>query len=469
MRLWGIGWGFPLQRGYVDEFVTVFYTLRLFETGPNPYFFDYPSLYLYLLWVVLFVLRFAAGQPFTIGAFLDDASTAPIWAGRILTVALAVAGVLLVVHAGRAWRDNKAGLWAGLFLALQSVHVRMSHYAMPDILSVTLTTAAIFMWTLFVIAQERGVTPGGAERYLFLSGLFLGLAAATKYTPGFMLPGLVLWLLVQKQSRFAAVLAGAAFLGFFLGSPFSVLAWREFLPRVGLLTSHIIVGETAAAVNPFARWARSLLFLPQAFHPALLVLGAAGFLWTRDSVSKSLGWAALFYFLCTGLWKVVADRYYLPLVPAACVGAGCFLSRFSERKAWPAAVLGAAAALLLLWPGVAFNVQISRRDTRLEMRDWVRAHVSSGARILRFPHTTEFVAHDPFAVRVDWEGKLMDRPPEALLQEYDYVLTAHFSPEPDDVEKGWKSAAREVHSVSGKAVPAFPHQPRLRLWGKRTS
>lgn len=444
----------------MDEFATVFYSLRLFDTGPNPYFFDYPSLYLYLLWAILFILRFAMGPAvFTLESFIAGASVQPILAGRTLTVVLSIAGVLLAVWAGRVWRDNRAGLWAGLLLALQSVHVRMSHYAMPDILSVTLTTAAVLMWILYVSS------PSGLK--LIGSGLFLGLAAAAKYTPGFMLPGLVLWLLLQKKWRGAALLTGATFLGFFLGAPYSVFAWREFLPRLGLLSSHIIVGETTVVVNPLARWGHSLIFLPEAFHPALLALGLAGLFWSRDSAAKSLGWASLFYFLCTGLWEVVADRYYLPLVPLACLGAGCFLSRLSERRTLPSVVLGAAAALLLLWPSVKFDLQAARRDTRLEMRDWVRGRVPDGARILRFPHTTEFVAHDPFAVRVDWEGRHLDQPPEALLNEFDYILTAHFSPEPDDIEKKWATAARDVHSVSDKDPPAFPHQPRLHLWTRR--
>ncbi|MFH0948020.1 MAG: hypothetical protein V1833_03380 [Elusimicrobiota bacterium] len=50
VRVWGINFAFPLRYAHIDESVVIFYTMRFFtgDFNPNP-FFDYPTLYLYLL------------------------------------------------------------------------------------------------------------------------------------------------------------------------------------------------------------------------------------------------------------------------------------------------------------------------------------------------------------------------------------------------------------------------------------
>src|SRR5690348_12493770 len=53
LRLWGIGWGLPYADHYHDEQTVARVVLGMIERGDwNPRFFDYPSLYFYVLRLV---------------------------------------------------------------------------------------------------------------------------------------------------------------------------------------------------------------------------------------------------------------------------------------------------------------------------------------------------------------------------------------------------------------------------------
>jgi hypothetical protein len=457
LRVWGLRWGFPLQRAYIDEFVTVFYSLHLSLTGPHPHFFDYPSLFLYGLWVVAAALQELTGlNGFGFAAFVgDEKSVLPILAGRGLSVAAALLSLLLVAAAAKSWKGRAAALAAAGFLAVHPLHVRMSHYAMPDVLATAWAAAGAAAWCVYGRSRKN--------RHALAAGLALGLGAATKYTPAFLAAGLVAWLLASRCWRPAAGLAAAAGLGFFLGSPYSVLMWQEFFPRIRHLVAAIVVGG-GAGPGLAPRLAGAAALLPAAVHPALLILAGAGFVLERkDPVAQGLAVAGLAYFLGIGVWSVVSPHYFLPLLPLLCLFAAAALSRVPGRQGWG---LGLAAGLLVTVASVRFLVNLSQRDTRLVALEAIRSRVPAGARVLRFPHTPEFASGELFRVQVDWEGERSNEPPARLLQEFDYVVTASFSPRPVDPETRWEQEARLVLSVSNPE-PAFPHHPRVRLWASK--
>jgi 4-amino-4-deoxy-L-arabinose transferase-like glycosyltransferase len=463
LRSWGLDWGFPLQKAYLDEYVTVFYSLHLSEAGPHPHFFDYPSFFLYSFWFVTAVPRLLfPGAGFDFQSLIGG-STAPILAGRVFTVLSALGGVALAWRAARRWPNLSArrpsglpaaGLWAALLLAVHPVHVRMSHYAMPDVFSVTLAGAAFYFWLRY-LEENR-------PAWCFSAGFSLGLAAAAKYTPALFAPGLCAWLLLERRPRAALLMAAAAVAGFLAGFPYSLLAAGEFLPRLAHLFSSWVVGSEAAP-SLGRRAAGGLWAAVQSVHPALLVLALPSFL-ARDRAGRSLAWAALTYFLGVAFWTIHTDRYFLPLVVPACLAAGAALDRRRGRPWVP--VLGAAAALLLLWPGVRFGRYVSTPDTRSTALSEIRGLAPAGAKILRLPHTPEFTRADPYQVRVDWEGKRAGQGSDVLLAEFDYVLASYFTAAPMPEEAAWEQSARDVLTVRGPG-PAFPHHPRVRLWGKR--
>lgn len=110
---------------------------------------------------------------------------------RMGSVVFGLVGIILVyVLASLITSNQLTGLLAALFLSLDGLWLVQSRIAMNDVfLSVFLLGVAIIYW-LFL--------KNGQLRYLFLSGLFLGLALATKWTAIFWIGGLLVFELIKK-------------------------------------------------------------------------------------------------------------------------------------------------------------------------------------------------------------------------------------------------------------------------------
>ena len=80
VRFWGIGFGLPHTYARPDEDAIVTIAIRIYRDGPNPHFFVYPTLYLYLM-AFAYELYYAAlsmtGPAITMSAFMDRAATDP--------------------------------------------------------------------------------------------------------------------------------------------------------------------------------------------------------------------------------------------------------------------------------------------------------------------------------------------------------------------------------------------------------
>src|SRR5262245_25195828 len=129
LRVWGFEFGLPNTVTRPDENTVVgtaarFMLLRTFDPG----FFDYPSLYMYLLGSL-----YAGGcaGKVLVNLFPDVGTCVAAWprdwtpfflTARIVTAAAGVATVATVVAIGRRLHSS-AGVIAGLFLAVAFLHV----------------------------------------------------------------------------------------------------------------------------------------------------------------------------------------------------------------------------------------------------------------------------------------------------------------------------------------------------------
>src|SRR3954449_6384075 len=121
LRLFAIGFGLPYPHARPDEEAAIGHAVAILHGDPNPHFFNWPSLALYL---------FAAGLAVGRWAGVAVTSSAAVVLSRAI---VAAAGALTVVPtasiAGRL-AGRRAGLVAALFLAVAPLHVRESHFAM---------------------------------------------------------------------------------------------------------------------------------------------------------------------------------------------------------------------------------------------------------------------------------------------------------------------------------------------------
>lgn len=397
VRLWGIGFGLPNEAARPDERHLIGYTLTMGGNHLNPGFFNYPSLYLYLL-LSTFVCYFGIGRSFGHFGSLRDLvseyalSPAPLYLiDRCLVALLGTATVYLVYLIGARWVNRRVGLLAAFFLAVAYLHVRESHFGTVDVPLTFFVTLA----TVFLLRAEDSPTP----RRFALAGLFAGLAISTKYNGLALLAPLALLHarpsvdFVSPRLRVAGPLLTVAFvvIGFVVGTPFSVLDHATFFRDAAF---ELIHKSQEAPVPDLGRgWIYHLRYsLPEGLGVPLLLAALGGVVvGLREKRRRALLLLAfpLSWWLGVGMSRYVYLRYAVPLVPSLCLFAGWAtdaglrrVARISKGGTFQGALVTGAVALVLVagpaWRTIQWDRLVRRTDTRVLAASWIQSHVPGG-------------------------------------------------------------------------------------------
>ena len=260
-------------------------------------------------------------------------------------VVLTFASLTASVGAYTAWRSRSlaAGLAAGLAVPAFPVLFAHGHLAHTD-----LFLTAFWFWS--VVSLDVAVEEGGSGWFL-LSGLFLGAAAATKFSGLLLLPVLAIWLLANRSgiaALLALCLAGA--LVFLAVNP---VMWVEPMQGVrdylhaGLDRSAAentrIATQYFGAVYAFRPpWHYPYVWTAIVFPLSLLVAALVGLLAPRAGALRGLVVTnmAVLYGALALPWAPMHDgvRLFLPLFPFYCVLAGAGAVAVGE---WITQTLGA--------------------------------------------------------------------------------------------------------------------------------
>jgi hypothetical protein len=357
-------WGMPTSDHYFsyhpDEIFLLLPVFGFADGDWNPHFFNYGTLYIYLVGVPAVLFRVVPG----VARFPD--TLGPLYAfARGITMWMGIATAVLLCFAFRG-KDRWIGILSGLLLAVCPLHVVNSGYATVDV------PATFWLALAFVLAIAGAERPGPG--WGALVGIAVGLAAATKYNAGlFLLPAVAAPVLVRparwRWDWFLAIIAGAV-IGFIAGCP---LFWTpEF--RDGLLFEirHAQIGGTLAFEGAGSGWSYHLTRgLPVGLGMPLLAAAALGAVASLRLPSRparlSLLWV-LFYLLAIGFGRERFIRYLVPLTPFLAVLAAVGLTWLyrSPRLALRIPVLAASIGLVLLtWGyglGAVFGFSEDARD-----------------------------------------------------------------------------------------------------------
>ncbi len=365
VRIWGLRWGLPdsthLFSYHPDEYHSLRGLLSLALNGDlNPHFFNYGSLYLYLV---------SAAGVLGHGALISWLSLETIpEALRVWTldarVVSALAGVLTVVTvyvlSRRIW-SRLLAVFCTLLLALAPLHVLNSHYGTVDV------TQALFV-ALALLFSVRLIKWGRWQDCVW-AGLMAGLAASTKYN-GLVVVVAPLTAIVLNcgnkarghraadAARKMLIVLGMAALGFALTSPFTFLAWSEAKGDILFEFKHMRVGEPlAVAAEPNGFWFHAKNLLAPGAGP-IVILALVG--WVMVVVKRHRQLLPIAVFAC--LWAVMISlanvryaRYEVALLPALVV-LGTYplaqLLRGSRCYRWAGCLLVVVCAVpALLWTG----------------------------------------------------------------------------------------------------------------------
>ncbi|MEI6047149.1 MAG: glycosyltransferase family 39 protein, partial [Chloroflexota bacterium] len=157
-----------------DEPTMVNGALKMVQTGDfNPHYFRWPSLPIYLQFVISVPTFFAGVSNATIKSLSDIPTENFFLAGRVMSAALGVATVFLTFLIGRRLYGARVGLLAAVVLAVLPLHSEHSHYVTPDIM-VTFFATLTLLFAVYIYQT-------GAKHWYWWAGIAVGLTLGSKY------------------------------------------------------------------------------------------------------------------------------------------------------------------------------------------------------------------------------------------------------------------------------------------------
>lgn len=388
LRLWGIHWGFPRVDLSPDELNVWNISAQLRWHDLDTRFYNYSGLTFYLNF-------FAAQLLHGLGMALSPQTI--LLVNRLWSVLFGTLTIAIAYLAARdLFADARAGAWAAWGVALLPIHVWHSHFGTSDI------SLVFWITTVFWLAVRAYRKPC-LGRFL-LGGLAVGIAVGVKFNG--LLAAIVLLaaaFLAWQEKRIAgpgraflllAAAGGAALLGFFLVSPYSLIHLETTVKAFFFESAHVKGGHYGFDLSP-AGWPyypyvyQLFAAFPFSFGLPLYLATLAAlayFLrhWQKARAALGLSFVVL-YLGIVASWKFVPTRYYLPALPILLILASYGASRFfaAARGPWRAAAWTLGLAILAYTLAYDLStVDRFRHDTRLEAARWAAQELPAGSRIV---------------------------------------------------------------------------------------
>ncbi|MGD2048230.1 MAG: glycosyltransferase family 39 protein [Chloroflexota bacterium] len=399
VRLWGLDFGLPYAY-HIDEPRYLHSAVGIIQSGNlNPGWFYQPSLYIYLITVIIggyYVFGRLIGQfqstddlfrpPYSFDGQIDLPNEFLL--ARLLTVFFGVATVLLIYFVARRWMGKFGAIVSALLLAVSIFHVQSSHFIATDV-------PVAFFIVLSLYAAGRIVDGGNLGHYV-LAGLAIGLAVGTKYSAYvIVIPVLLAHLVAWRKGKTRLVSTFLLWSGLvavgtaILTTPYSLLDYPQFIDDVIYEWRHHKVVGHIGAEGESARWLVSRLW--NSSDRWLTIAAIIGFglgIWQREWKILLVLSYALIYFLSMASNLVRFERFLVPLIPAFALAAGYAFAVIIER--WPSRNVQIAMiillGLMLIEPATAIigtGRTLTQTDVRTIARAWIQENIPSGSKIAR--------------------------------------------------------------------------------------
>lgn len=400
--MFAIDHGLPYQ--YVpDESTMVGGALRMGATQSlQPSTFIYPALLMYLFageYLGLLVVGRLMGLFASVAHFREFAFTDPTLFYLLPRLAVAFIGTATIPLAflvGRRLYGRWPGVAAAGLLAASVMHVQMSHQARHWV--------PVTFWALAVLWVSLDLAERGRRRDYWLSGLLVGLTAATSFN-GFLLMAMPLiahWVYLRKRGGDllklrhhlpmlpTLALAPAVF---FALNPYILLHFDRFVS----FHSHgdsSIGGQIVGHYSNFFQEKEGFTFFAEAaisYEPAITLLGILGAVLAARrypfSAPLVLIYPIFHYFMFATTAPSLEQRYMLPAVALWTLPAGLAtaelakraLGRGSHLRAWSTAAAILLFAILVSLPSLRYDWLLSQPDTRTLAKEWIESNIPAGA------------------------------------------------------------------------------------------
>ncbi len=422
LRLYALGHGLPYQ--YVpDESTMVGGALRMGASRSlQPSTFIYPALLMYLFaveYLGLLVFGLVTRMFTSVAQFQQYAFTDPTLFYLLPRLAIALVGTATIPLAyllGKRLYGQWSGVVAGVLIATSVMHVQMSHQARHWVPVSFLTL--VILWVSLDLAEK------GRRRDYWLSGLLVGLTAATSFN-GFLLMLLpliahgmhlrkrrlaLLDVRVHLPMLLTLVLAPAVF---FALNPYILLQFDRFVAFQSSGDSSI-GGQIRGHYDNYLQQLlekQGFTFFGEAtlaYEPAITLLGILGAVMAvrrfRSTAPLILSYPLFHYFMFATTAPSLEQRYMLPAVVMWALPAGMAATEMGRwahdrmastptgkgihtsvkasgaRGAALAAIALTLTALVSL-PALRYDWLLSQPDTRTMAAAWIEANLPPSSQV----------------------------------------------------------------------------------------
>ncbi|MCK5850868.1 MAG: glycosyltransferase family 39 protein, partial [Kiritimatiellae bacterium] len=397
MRFYGISFGLPLSLCRPDESTIIDKAWLVFGGDPNPHFFYYPSLLIYLH-AALFTIRYLAlsaiGTPCDLLANeLSFNPTSLFLITRILSAVLGSLTIIITYLTARRMLSRNISLIAAFFMSICYLHVRNSHFGTTDVPMTFFTISAVF----FIL---KSLDTNNIKDYI-RAGILTGLAASTKYGGVFLIAPLLAAVgmnikkitpktILDRRVLFCMIAAGAAFL---LTTPFALFDFKTFIAHFISETRHLSEGQLIwdePLILERGWWYHARYTLPYGIGFPMFLTAIIGiYISIRKDPKRSTVFYAfpMVFYIFAGKGYTVFVRYMIPVLPFLCIASAAFAAHVTDkistsaRRAWVTVLLIAIIAAQPIHDAVSFNKLIAKQDNRLTTHDWIKENIPPGSTI----------------------------------------------------------------------------------------
>jgi len=410
LRMIGINFGLPYKY-HIDEQFYVPWSLRLLNGeismpaithGPNFYLFNLAILDIFIYFILFIFGKVNSPNQFAHLYELDPSSV--YLAARLFSVITGTLTVLIVYVIGKRIWNKEVGLFAAIVLGLSFLHIRQSHFAVPDVF---LTFCISLSFLMIIHALETKTITAFS-----LAGFVAGISSGVKFTGGLIALSLIVATLTfgltfplrmnnkptfWRWFKLLLIVSTSFSLGFMISYPVIILNPQTFIEDLKI--------QSQWALNGFPPWQLDE-FPAYIFYVKILIqfVGLAPFILGLLGVAYEIVWGSkisrfLFTFLVPYYFLIILSRYYfarfvLPMVPFLALFAGSFSFLIVENlkkskyhigrrmaTAWILPTLGIVIMIPSFLNSIKFDSQLIQTDTRTLAKQWIENNIPTGEKI----------------------------------------------------------------------------------------
>ena len=370
----------------------------------DPGFFGWPALQMYLVGAALQVASWtglARVAPDVNFYFRNPEAMARLYeVGRVVTLLFALGCVAITWRASTRLFGQEGGAAAALLLAVTPLFTINARYLTADI-------PMLFWISLTLLASTHILKKGAGRRWYVLAGIFLGLAAGTRYQGALAAIVIATAHVMRKldaeqarttnRGRWRLVLRSLASRELWLAAGVSAVVFLAVNPYVLLRPAQFcreLAGELRGARNPMSNWKSALLFGDAMLDFLFALTALASLLMAlvrkdRKLIFILIGFGLPAFFLWVN--RPVMVRYMMPalLLPVLLVAwAFATLHRRGVEIGKRASNIAAPVLLIILLASTSlhsFSYTLlfadPTRDTRTTAGTWIARNIPEGATI----------------------------------------------------------------------------------------